>query len=76
MHLEFRQLNGTLDYDTIIAWCKLQQLFINLTLDTWEIDDEAVEDRPVEVQLEEIVVGENFNKATNETLMKMSKMIV
>lgn len=76
MHLEFRQLNGTLDYDTIIAWCKLQQLFINLTLDTWEIDDDAVEDRPVEVQLEEIVVGENFNKATNETLMKMSKMIV
>jgi len=76
MHLEFRQLNGTLDYDTIIAWCKLQQLFINLTLDTWEIDDDAIEDRPVEVQLEEIVVGENFDKNTNETLMKMSKMIV
>ena len=76
MHLEFRQLNGTLDYNTIIAWCKLQQLFINLTLDTWGIDDIDVEERPVEVQLEEIVVGENFDKSTNETLMKMSKMIV
>jgi len=76
MHLEFRQLNGTLDYDTIIAWCKLQQLFINLTLDTWEIDDIDAKERPIEVRLEEIVVGENFDKSTNETLMKMSKMIV
>lgn len=74
MHLEFRQLDGTLDYDKIYAWCKLQQLFVELTLDSYEkkCDDLS---KPIEIELDDVIVKKAVNESCIESLMKMSKMV-
>ena len=35
LHLELRQLDGTLEYDKIISWVKLQKLFCEMTMDSF-----------------------------------------
>ena len=74
MHLEFRQLDGTLDYDKIYAWCKLQQLFVEMTLDTY---DKKCEDtmKPIEIELNDVIIKKAVTEDCIESLMKMSKMV-
>ena len=74
MHLEFRQLNGTLDYDTIISWVKLQKLFCEMTLDTWNknIEDES---KPIKIELSDVIVTHKLGIDSIEPLMKMSKLV-
>ena len=74
MHLEFRQLNGTLDYDVIIAWAKLQKLFVNLTLDSWRLKCDDIE-KPIKIELDDIIVSKSLNLAVTESLMKMGKLV-
>lgn len=74
MHLEFRQLDGTLDYEKIMAWCRLQKLFIELTMDNWDsINNEGNDPMPIEI--EDVIVNKEFNGNMSEELMEMSSMV-
>ena len=73
MHLEFRQLDGTLDYDKIYAWCKIQKLFIDLTMDSWNVESETKTAKSV--NLSDVIASDEFDSGTVEQLMKMSSMI-
>lgn len=75
MHLEFRQLDGTLDFRKILTWCKLQKLFIELTLESWK---EAQEDNtPVvtSIEYEDVIMSNEFDYNTVESLMKMGSIV-
>ena len=76
MHLEFRQLDGTLDYNKIVSWLKLQKIFIELALGSYKLDSEDVHSDAVEIKLEEIVCDKEFNVNDVESLLKMSKLAV
>lgn len=74
MHLEFRQLNGTLNYETIYAWCLIQRLFIELTLSSWEHEC-SNKDKPIQINLEDVIASDEFKIGEVEELMRMSKYI-
>lgn len=71
-HLEFRQLQGMLDYNKIIAWTKLQKLFIEFTMSS--IKDDSTEFESLE--LEKAICDESFNITDVESFLVMSKMAV
>lgn len=74
MHLEFRQLDGTLDYDKIISWVKLQKLFCEMTLDSFH--REATDaDKPVQIELDDVIVTHQLGIESIEPLMKMSRLV-
>lgn len=82
LHVEFRQLNGTLNYDSIIAWAKLQKMFIELSLDTYKkakdntCDDSNVANVSVKkLDLCNLITSKEFDSNTIESFMVMSKMI-
>lgn len=77
LRLEFRQLNGTLDSDMIIAWAKLQTLFINNALKSWnDAKFDKVDPIIGQIKLEDVLVSDVFkNSDSAEHLMKMAKMI-
>lgn len=80
MHLEFRQLDGTLDFNKIYAWCKIQKMFVELTLAKWDsfkskTDESTMHDDTIKINLEDVIVSDEFDMVTNEELMKMSSMI-
>ena len=72
LHLEFRQLQGTLDYNKIIAWAKLQKLFIEFTMSS--IKDDSTEFESLE--LEKTICDDSFNITDVESFLVMSKMAV
>ena len=76
LHLEFRQLNGTLDADNIILWSKLQALFVDSAMKTWN-DSKKVNKKPniAKLKLENIIVSNVFEFDGSERLMKMADMI-
>ena len=76
LHLEFRQLNGTLDADNIILWSKLQALFVDSTMKTWN-DSKKINKKPniEKLKLENIIVSNVFEFDGSERLMKMADMI-
>lgn len=74
MHLEFRQLDGTLEYDKIISWVKLQKLFCEMTLDSFH--REATDaDKPIQIELDDVIVTHKLGIASIEPLMKMSRLV-
>lgn len=77
LHLEFRQLNGTLDFNKIILWAKIQTLFVDSALKSW--DDHKRNNKPLAVNrldLNKIVVSDIFKNSTEvESLMQMASMI-
>ena len=75
MHLEFRQLDGTIDADKIIAWCKLQRLFIEITMHTWNAEVEKETDKPIQIQLNDVIISSILDESSKENLMKMCKLI-
>lgn len=75
MHLEFRQLNGTLDYNTIYSWIKLQKLFVELTMKSYKKTHCEDVEKPVKLELEGIIIGNMLDKTATEGLMKMSRMV-
>ena len=75
MHLEFRQLDGTLDFDKIYSWIKLQKLFVDMTMNTWKKECDDL-DKPVKIELEDVILYDaTYDNGVVENLMKMSKMI-
>ena len=76
MHLEFRQLDGTLEYDKIYSWIKLQKMFCELTLDSWKESQECNDEKINRLDLDDIVTCKEFNMDEVESLMKMSRMVV
>lgn len=75
MHLEFRQLDGTLDFDKIYSWIKLQKLFVDMTMNTWKKECNDL-DKPVKIELEDVILYDaTYDNGVVENLMKMSKMI-
>ena len=74
MHLEFRQLDGTLEYDKIISWVKLQKLFCEMTLDSFH--REATDaDKPIQIELDDVIVTHQLGIESIEPLMKMSRLV-
>lgn len=76
LHLEFRQLNGTLDADKIILWSKLQALFVDSAMKTWNASKKKGESPEVaQIKLEDVIVSNVFRIDNSEQLMKMANMI-
>lgn len=84
LHLEFRQLDGTLDYDKIHAWIKLQKLFSELTMDSWnsskecstvETDKDKDKDSVKILTITDIVTCKEFEEDDLESVLKMASMI-
>ena len=78
MHLEFRQLDGTLDFDKIASWCKLQKLYIELTLDNWKkpVEEENNIHPVTTIVLDDVIISKATDDSMVEGLMKMSRMVV
>ena len=74
MHLEFRQLDGTLEYDKIISWVKLQKLFCEMTLDSFHREI-ANEDKSIQIELGDVIVTHKLGIESIEPLMKMSRLV-
>ena len=74
MHLEFRQLDGTLEYDKIISWVKLQKLFCEMTLDSFHREI-ANEDKSIQIELGDVIVTHQLGIESIEPLMKMSRLV-
>lgn len=70
LHLEFRQLQGTLDYNRIMAWAKLQKLFIEFTMNLINNDLSSFEG----LTFEKTICDECFNITDVETFLIMSKI--
>lgn len=77
LHLEFRQLNGTLDSNTIILWTKIQTLFIDSALKSWDTaKSDEIDPIINQIKLEDVIVSDVFkNSDSAEHLMKMAKII-
>ena len=75
MHLEFRQLDGTLDYNKIYSWVKLQKMFVDLTLNSWKNRSVADEDKPIKIELDDVIVAQAIGNDSIESLMTMSKLV-
>lgn len=77
MHLEFRQLDGTLDYDKIYSWIKLQKMFIELTMDSWNAmpSDEPDKEKIVLLDVNEFITCGDLDPMEIEAVMKMSNMV-
>ena len=74
MHLEFRQLDGTLEYDKIISWVKLQKLFCEMTMDSFH-REMANEDKSIQIELGDVIVMHQLGIESIEPLMKMSRLV-
>lgn len=74
MHLEFRQLDGTLEYDKIISWVKLQKLFCEMTMDSFHRET-ADEDKSIQIELGDVIVTHQLGIESIEPLMKMSRLV-
>lgn len=74
LHLEFRQLDGTLEYDKIISWVKLQKLFCEMTMDSFHRET-ADENKPIQIELSDVIVTQKLGIESIEPLMKMSKLV-
>lgn len=73
-HLEFRQLDGTLDYRKIKAWLMLQKLFIEVTLNS--MDRNKYDTSKVEkITLQDVLFEDKIDHNDVESLLRMSKMI-
>lgn len=75
MHLEFRQLDGTLDYNKIVAWVKLQKLFVELTVKNFKQDIATAEANTPSFTINEVVFDKSFNAQEVEALLTMGKIL-
>ena len=78
LHLEFRQLNGTLDYDKIVSWLKLQKLFVEIAVKSYNESHTELSDcisDVVKMPIEDVVCSNEFSSNEIESLLKESKYI-
>lgn len=74
LHLEFRQLDGTLEYDKISSWIKLQKLFAEVTMSNFKHKDELDDNETVKYTIESVLTDKAFNTADVESLLKEGKL--
>lgn len=72
LHLEFRQLNGTLDYNKIIAWAKLQKMFIEISMASVNKDLSELANG---IELEKTICDDAFTSTDVETFLVMSSLV-
>lgn len=75
MHLEFRQLDGTIDFDKIMAWTKLQKLFVELALESWDGKNNKEKSSCCVTDIYNVICSKEVDASSVENLMKMSGMI-
>lgn len=78
LHLEFRQLDGTLDFNRILAWIKLQRLFLMTAYKSYNKDHTELTDcihDVVNMSVEDVICSHEFSNTEIESLMKNSKLI-
>jgi hypothetical protein len=73
LHLEFRQLDGTLDYNKIVAWIKIQRLFVQIANATYKNYKKTCEIK--EFTIEEAINDKCFNSDDVESLLKEGRQI-
>lgn len=76
LHLEFRQLDGTLDYNKLYQWIKLQKMFVELTMDSYAEYKATGEEKINHLDLSEVVTNKELSQTEVETLLKMSRVVV
>ena len=74
-HIEFRQLDGTLDYNKIYSWIKLQKLFTELTFQNFKDSSNYENNEVREFIIEEAISDKSFNYNDIESLLKEGKLI-
>lgn len=72
LHLEFRQLNGTLDYNKIIAWAKLQKMFIEISMASV---NKELSELANGIELEKAICDDTFTSTDVETFLVMSSLV-
>jgi hypothetical protein len=78
LHLEFRQLDGTLDYERILAWIKLQRLFMMTAYKSYNKEHTELKDcihDVINMSVEDVICSHEFTNNEIESLMKSSKLI-
>lgn len=75
LHLEFRQLDGTLDYDKLYQWIKLQKMFVELTMDSYTESRAIGEEKINRLDLNEVVTNKELDQSEVETLLKMGHIV-
>ena len=75
LHLEFRQLDGTLDFNKIYSWIKLQKMFSEITLQNFKCKDDWFLNKSVEYSIEEALTDKVFESCDIESLLKEGKLI-
>lgn len=74
LHIEFRQLQGTLDFDTIISWVDVQYAYLRIALSNWQ---DQLSNRKCfinKISLNEIIKSNLLNRSNIETVMCMSNI--
>lgn len=72
LHLEFRQLDGTLDFNKIYTWIKIQKLFLETTAFGIEHN---IKSSKINLDLNDVITSDEFSQNEVETLLKESTMI-
>lgn len=73
IHLEFRQLDGTLDYDKIESWVKLQKMFVEIAMKSY--NGYNVTNYAVDYKLSDVICDKSFTETNVESLLKMGKIV-
>lgn len=73
MHIEFRQLDGNLDFNKIVTWMKLQKLFIETTIESLEQNTAQINNVKI-LPLEDVICSNVYDLTEIEKLLTMSKM--
>jgi hypothetical protein len=74
LHIEFRQLDGTLDFEKIKTWITLQKLFVELAMKTWKSsnsDNELIR----RLNINDVVTNKEFNQVDLENIMKLGHLV-
>jgi len=74
LHMEFRQLDGTLDYDKIISWVKLQKLFSEMTYKNFKCKSNYAQNEVKVYSIEDALTDKVFNQCEIESLLKEGKL--
>lgn len=72
-HVEFRQLDGTLDFDKLKSWIKLQKLFLEIAMQNYPTETNYQDYDSL--KLEEVIFDKSFDSCDVESLFKMSNLL-
>lgn len=77
-HLEFRQLDGTLNYRRLVSWINLQKMFLELAMDSFNPKHTDVKDQAkdaITMNIPDIIVSDVFKIEDTEDVLYNCNMI-